>query len=307
MNSTSKVRGQFSDPPMRYKISSMRSFYLNPLSLIAKASILLVFMAIIIRFASPKVSNEKTKQTGVIDANPTVIPASLLPLAQVIYPSQVLNLTNWKITLPTGFSGNPTEIKQPELTTYNINPWFIVVPEGNAVRFRAAVNGTTTSGSDYPRSELREMVGNGNTKASWSSREGVHIMFLDQAITTVPKVKPGIVAGQVHDSDKDIIVIRLDYPNLHIRVDKKNVYTLDPDYKLGKRFKVKFVVSDSRTNVYYNNSTAPVYTLNKKYSDAYFKIGAYTQSNCSKEDSPSLCNGDNYGEVVVYQVTVTHQ
>ena len=154
---------------MRYKISSMRSFHLNLnlFRLIAKISILLVFMAIIIRFASPKVSNEETKQTNVVDANPTQKSTPSSPTAKMIYPSQVLNLANWKITIPTITSGNAAEIKQPELATYNISPWFVVVSEGNAVRFRAAVNGSTTSGSEYPRSELREMVDNGKTNAAW--------------------------------------------------------------------------------------------------------------------------------------------
>ena len=102
-------------------------------------------------------------------------------------------------------------------------------------------------------------------------------------------------------------MIRLNYPNLHVRVDGTNVYTLDSHYTLGKRFTVKFVVSEGLTKVYYNNGADPVYTLNKKYSDAYFKAGVYTQSNCSKEGSPSLCNDNNYGEVIIYQATITHQ
>ena len=242
-----------------------------------------------------------------VDTNSTKKPApSLLPTA-VIYPSQVLNLTNWKITIPTITSGDAIEIKQPRLATYNLNPWFTVLPEENAVRFRAAVNGATTSGSGYPRSELREMVDNGKTNASWPSNEGTHTMFLDQAITAVPKTKQDVVAGQIHDNNKDIIVVRLNYPTLHVRIDRTNVYTLDSNYTLGKRFTVKFVVSDGLTKVYYNNGIDPVYTLNKRYSDAYFKTGVYTQSNCSKEGSPSLCNDNNYGEVIVYQAAVTHQ
>jgi len=67
------------------------------------------------------------------------------------------------------------------------------------------------------------------------------------------------------------------------------------------------VVGDGQTKVYYNNSLDPVYTLNKKYSDAYFKTGVYTQSNCSREGSSSICNDNNYGEVIVYQATVAHQ
>lgn len=304
---------------MKKRLKKLPEKHQYPLWLMAKAFLLLFFILIVYSVSS-KINNKETKQTKLqeeptvvkthktaVNANPTVMPASSTPPARATYPSQVLNLTNWKITLPIGAQKDAAEIKQPELATYNINPWFIVVPDGRGVRFRAAVNGATTSGSDYSRSELREMTNNGTEKASWSSIKGTHTMFLDQEITAVPKIKRHIIAGQIHDDNKDVIVVRLDYPILHIRVDGKNLHTLDSSYILGKRFTIKFVVNDGQTKVYYNNSPDPVYTLNKKYSDAYFKTGAYTQSNCKREDSLSLCNDNNYGEVIVYQATVAHQ
>lgn len=220
------------------------------------------------------------------------------------YPSQVLDLTNWTITLPIGEQKDATEIKQPELATYKIDPWFM--PEANGIRFRAPVNGMTTVGSKYPRSELREMTNNGKTRASWSSNVGTHTFFVEQAISAVPKKKQHVVAGQIHNETQDILVIRLEHPSLYVNVGGKNVRTLDNHYTLGKRFTVKFVVSDGQTKVYYNNSNIPSYTLTKNYSGAYFKAGAYTQSNCDKEGSALLCNTNNYGEVIIYQASVTH-
>lgn len=225
------------------------------------------------------------------------------------YPSQVLNLTNWKITLPIGKPqkpSSPLEIRQPDLATYKIEPWFTVTPDKNAVRFRAPVNAPTTGGTKYARSELREMTNNGKAKASWSATEGTHTMFLDQAITAVPKTKPHLVAGQIHDDNDDIIVVRLQMPNLYINVNGKNVSTLDSRYKLGQRFTVKFVVNNGQTQVYYNRNIKPSYTLSLDYDDAYFKAGAYIQSNCDTEGSAELCNPDNYGEVIVYNVITTH-
>lgn len=221
------------------------------------------------------------------------------------YPSQVFDLTNWKLTIPMGEAKKATEIKQPELAKYILDPWFVVNPAGG-IRFRAPVNAVTTSGSNYPRSELREMTDNGETNASWSSKSGIHTMTIDEAITAVPKTKRQVVAGQIHDDADDIVVIRLDYPNLYVNLDGKNVYTLDSNYTLGKRFNVKFVVSGGQTQIYYNGSTDPVFAFAKDYSSSYFKAGAYTQSNCSKEKS-SDCNSDNYGEVVIYNVKVTHE
>lgn len=256
-----------------------------------------------------KIAREATRAPISVTATstpvPTTPPVQPTSSSRVEYPSQLINLTNWKLTLPIGSSEKPAEIKQPALSTYKSDPYFLVTADGSGVRFRAPVNGVTTSGSGYPRSELREMSNGGTTNASWSSTSGTHTMFLDQAITSVPQTKKHVVSGQIHDAGDDVIVIRLEYPNLYVNVDGKNAYKLDSNYTLGKRFTVKFVVSGGQTKVYYNNSASPVYTLNKSYSGAYFKAGAYTQSNCSKESSSS-CNNNNFGEVVIYQAIVTH-
>lgn len=221
-------------------------------------------------------------------------------------PSEILDLNPWKLTLPTGLPGKPTEIKQPALAGYQNPQWFFVNEERDGVRFRAPINGVTTSGSNYPRSELREMTGDGRGNASWSSTEGTHTLFLDQAITAVPQTKSEVVAGQIHDAKDDILVVRLEGPNLYINVDSKNTLLLNPNYTLGERFTVQFVVGSGKTQVYYNKNVDPVFTLDKNYSGAYFKAGAYPQSNCNKE-GPALCNEENFGEVIIYKALVLHE
>lgn len=216
-----------------------------------------------------------------------------------------IDLSNWKLTLPVGDSESPTEINYPELGKYKNDPWFVPGYQGG-IRFRAPVSASTTKNSNYPRSELREMKDGGKSNAEWSSTSGTHTMYLDQAITAVPTVKKHVVAGQIHDDDDDVIVIRLEYPNLYVNVDGDNEYTLDSNYTLGKRFNIRFVVNDDKTKVYYNGGSEPVYSLDKSYNKAYFKAGAYTQSNCSKEGS-DRCNDSNYGEVVIYSLNVSYQ
>ena len=254
------------------------------------------------------------KHNSTLSRNDT--PTFVIPTLPVVqskeapYPAGILNLTNWKITMPFGSEKRPThplEIRQPDLATYKVEPWFTLTPDGKGVAFRASVTGPTTGGTKYARSELREMTDNGKTPASWSSTQGIHTMFIDEAITHAPKVKKHVVAGQIHDDGDDIIVIRLEQPNLYVHVDGKNVYTLDKNYTLGKRFTLKFVVSGGKTNVYYNGSSKPAYTLTQDYDNSYFKAGAYTQSSCEREGKQELCNADNYGEVVIYQLEVTHQ
>ncbi|MBB4688377.1 polysaccharide lyase family 7 protein [Amycolatopsis jiangsuensis] len=217
-------------------------------------------------------------------------------------PADVLDLQNWYLGLPIGEKEHPQNVKQPELATYSVDPWFRATDDCTAVQFRAAVNGVTTSGSDYPRSELREMTDSGKEEASWSSTSGTHTMVIDEAITAAPEGRPNIVAGQIHGSDDDLSVFRLEGSKLYVTDEDEKHTLLTSDYELGTRFQAKFVVSDGKIKAYYNGDLKA--TLSKKFSGAYFKAGAYTQANCEKT---SPCSDSNYGEVKIYDLDVSHE
>jgi hypothetical protein len=236
-------------------------------------------------------------------STPTPTPT---PLASCAYPAQVLNLVNWKETLPTGSSGSPTEIKQPQLATYSIDPYFRANAGCSGVLFRAPTNGVTTSGSSYPRSELREMTSNGTANASWSSGSGTHTMQWTEAIMAVPQGKKHIVAGQIHDASDDVITIRLEYPKLFIDHNGSNGTVLTTNYALGTPINLKWVVSGNQVKTYYNGALTETYAHSG--SGWYFKAGAYTQSNCSTESSAGVtCSASDYGEVLLNQLLVSHQ
>lgn len=230
-------------------------------------------------------------------ASPTPVPT---PTPGTL-PSQVLNLTNWKLTLPfdTSHAGSPDEITQPELSTFYDSNYFCVNSTGNGIVFTAPCGGYTTGGSSYPRSELREMINNGTSNANWSTTSGLHTMEIKQAITHLPVVKPHVVAGQIHDASDDVTVFRLEGSKLFIDFNGTAGPTLTSNYKLGDIFTCKFVAGSAKIGYYYNGNL--VYTYSKSASGCYFKSGCYTQSNTSKGDSPTA-----YGQVVVYGLTVTH-
>lgn len=260
---------------------------------------------IITKTITPTVTPTVTK---VPTATPPPVTPSPTTTIGCTYPSQILDLTNWKVTLPLGTS-TPVEIKQPQLASYMIDPWFKVNAICTGVQFRAHTSSpVTTSNSSYPRSELREMTANGTANASWSNTTGTHTIFIDQAITAVPSGKKHIVAGQIHDANDDVIVIRLEYPKLYIDINGTDGPILDPAYTLGKRFSVKFVASGGKISIYYNGNTTPAYTLTKNISTSYFKAGAYTQSNCATEQQrDAQCSETNYGEVIIYSLSVRHE
>ncbi|MEU4447703.1 polysaccharide lyase family 7 protein [Actinosynnema sp. NPDC050801] len=221
-------------------------------------------------------------------------------------PAQVLDLTNWKITLPVDDPAKPgpqpLDVKQPALDDYSIDPWFVVDKRCKGVLFRSAVNGVTTANSKNPRSELREMTEDGATEFRWSPVSGTHTLVIDQAITHLPNDRPHVVAGQIHDGGDDVSVFRLEGTRLYLtRGDDTHHKLITDDYRLGTRFQAKFVVTGGAARAYYNGvfqDEIPV-----PADGAYFKTGAYTQANCGNS---APCDESNYGQVIVYRVHVRH-
>lgn len=220
-------------------------------------------------------------------------------------PASVLNLTNWKLTLPAdGCDDNEwaDEVTQPELATFR-DTRFFTVNSARGVVFRARVDGArTSSNTKYPRSELREMTDRGEKRANWSNKssgDGVHRMTMEAAITATPSSKPEVVAAQIHDSSDDVMMIRLYGRRLVVDADDSKVrLLLDEDYQLGQRFTVSITASNGNIRVVYNGSRTVDYR--RSGSGMYFKAGCYTLSNTSYD------RADRFGEVVIYKLGVSH-
>jgi len=213
------------------------------------------------------------------------------------FPAELIDTNEWYLTLPTGKEGSPDTVEGSELANYH-SKFFELTQARDGIVFTANAGGATTSGSHYPRSELREM--NGEEKASWDGRKGTHVMELDQAITKTPDAKPDVIAGQIHGTSDDLMQIHLSGKELTVKyADGKKKVSLDDDYQLGARFKVKIESSGGRVKVWYNGqqrADLPIST-----STSYFKAGAYVNSNTSKGEKSSA-----EGQVVIYNVDVKH-
>ena len=216
-------------------------------------------------------------------------------------PSQLLDLRNWYLTLPTGSAGHPDTVRQPDLDGYS-SRFFQVDPRGDGVVFTADAGGVTTKNSTYPRSELREM--NGAEMASWSNRAGTHTLSVRQAVTELPTAKPELVTAQIHDAESDVMEVRLEDKRLIAQYGGddeggKKEFVLAPNYALGTPYDLRLVATDGRIDVFYNGK--PAGSIAESGSGWYFKTGSYLQSNTEKGDAP-----DAVGKVVLYQVDVTH-
>ncbi|OLF06953.1 polysaccharide lyase family 7 protein [Actinophytocola xinjiangensis] len=218
------------------------------------------------------------------------------------FPARVLDLTGWKMTLPTGGEEDPTEITQPELDTFSARPWFQATNNCEAVRFRSPVNGVTTGGSAYPRAELREMTADGSDEAAWDATEGTHTLVVTEAFMALPNDKPHLVGAQIHDGDDDVTVFRLEGNNLYITSpDVTHHHLVTDNYVLGTEFEAKFVVENGEIDVYHNGELQT--TIPHTRDGNYFKAGAYTQANCTNS---APCHHRNYGEVHISDLQVTH-
>ncbi len=234
--------------------------------------------------------------------------------AEAQYPSQILDLSLWKLTLPIN---GAQEIKQPELNTYT-SAYMKVNSSTTGITFYSPAGGDTTGGSNYARSELRERRNTQNafsydtedcpakdkpSEACWSSYRGYHIMTIDQAITHIPVLKPEVVVGQIHDKPDDVVVFRLDNKRLYVNIDNARFggedITLTDNYQLGTRFTVAFEVENNTTNFYYNG--AYVGKMNGRYNGGYFKAGMYVQST-----EATYKNNGEYGQVDIFDLKVCH-
>jgi hypothetical protein len=215
-------------------------------------------------------------------------------------PGKILDLSVWKLTLPldTPHPGRPDEIVAPQLTTFIAPGIFQANDDATGVLFRAPCTGFTTSGSGYPRCELREMRPGGKDESDWDTTdEAIHSLVAALAVTHLPAVKPHVVCAQIHDAKDDIMMIRLEGKKLFVeRTGDKDV-ELDKNYQLGTLFNLKIEAGGGHVRVFYNDAQKLDWAVARR--GCYFKAGCYAQSNVKKGDLP-----EDYGEVLIRQLQI---
>lgn len=206
-------------------------------------------------------------------------------------PSSIINLDRWKVTLPTGKKGAPTEITQPRLNTFSDSNFYV---DGANVIFTASTGGVTTSGSSYPRSELREMKAGGKKLASWSNKRMTRTMDVTEAFIELPSGKPEVVGAQIHDAADDVTALILRGDSLSIRIGDNGYEEIDASYTLGTFFTFQYKARPGGIECRYNGVL--VHTIGGNFSGCYFKAGCYTQANRS--------NGSGKGVVAISSLTL---
>jgi hypothetical protein len=231
-------------------------------------------------------------------------------------PSGNFNLSNWKITLPVdqNDSTSGTAVEVQNLTGYQNSQYFYTGSDG-AMVFYAPVDGATTSGSSYARSELREM--SASEKAAWKLSTG-GFMSATLEVDAAPNregVGGKIVVGQIHGQDDELVRLywengtvyfvndRAGSSNSETKFTLKDSTGATPDVSLNEKFSYTINAKGSslEVDVYadgkvYESSTE----INSVWqSDAfYFKAGAYLGANEG--------NGSGAGQASFYDLDVNH-
>lgn len=227
---------------------------------------------------------------------------------QTVYPAQLLGLKDWKLSVPADEAGAaiPTEIGEPELKTYR-SDYFHLSSDRRSVVFRTPVDGAVQEGSEFPRTELREVTGESGAPAAWSNRRGSHTMTVRQAITATPALRPSLVAGQIHGGRQYVVLVVLDGKRLYAKADNQAIGELDADYRLGTFFTLRIEAADGRIRIYYDGALKVDYQ--KDCEACYFKAGCYLQANPQSgggSAGPAI-SGLDFGEVRIRDLVVAHR
>ena len=240
-----------------------------------------------------------------------------MTLSASLAPSGNFNLSTWYLTLPIDSSGGNTgtAVMIKSLSNYQMSPYFYTGSDGGMV-FRAPVDGATTSGSHYARSELREM--SGSSLAAWNLSTGGHMvatLAVDQIPTYFDGSQGKVVVGQIHGKSNELVRLYWSAGTMYFANDlsgtdntEHKFYFKDsagnaPSISLGEKFSYSIDAHGNQLEVdiyadghVYTSTTA----INSIWqSDTlYFKAGAYLGVNETQ--------GTGWGETEFYDLRFNH-
>lgn len=197
-----------------------------------------------------------------------------------------------------------------------VNLKYFYTGSDGAMIFKAPVEGATTGGSRYARSELREM--NGSERAAWPIKQGGFMkatLKVDQAPTLFTGTKGRVIVGQVHGQDEELVRLYWEKGTLYFVNDiagatgRETKFSLTnkagskPDVALNERFTYSISVTSDRVKVTVladGQTYTATDTINQGWrSDAfYFKAGAYLGVNETQ--------GTGYGQTSFYDLKFSH-
>src|SRR5581483_1515537 len=247
------------------------------------------------------------RRLGACAALLCAFPLAALALNPSLPPSGNFDLTHWKLTLPVdssgGTSGTAVDIPTATLdngftattsTGYNANYFYTSSADG-AMVFFCPVNGATTSGSSFPRCELREVIDPNNDNTNWDPGVGTHLLDAQCKVTQQPSTGKTII-GQIHGfSGNAYPLIKLQFNNGTVEALVKLDPSSDTDthYTFANiglnnliTYEIKAAGGTLTMTVNGGTQTADIHLWNGQ--SCYFKAGNYCQDNSGSGEAANV-------------------
>lgn len=220
-------------------------------------------------------------------------------------PGGNFDLTRWYLGTPD----TPQSLSIPtvELIDGHTSAWFFTAPDG-AMAFWAPVTGGTTSGSSYPRSELREQLNPPENSINWTVR-GTHILEAECRVRILPS-SGTVIIGQIHGYLGDARpLFKLVYNRGTLDAQVKQSPSSDtdlhhyfPNIPTNSLIAYRIVLEDGVLHFTINGETRSAHLLANDPAWAeqtfYFKAGAYVIDNSG--------NSSEGGRVDFYRLETSH-
>ena len=216
---------------------------------------------------------------------------TVAPPAGTLYPADVIDLSNWKLTLPVNSNGSTSGSAAEILPKELIGPpgytsKYMYTDAGGAVVFYAPTNGATTTpgeGSDNTRSELRELYKMPSGPTEWTNSIGGTLTALCKVDKT-PAARKQVIIGQIHGVSSILVLLVYDESLRSVEARYYNTpggstskVTLASNVKIGDRIDYRIQWIGSTLSVTVNGKTDNRQTASSWNGvKVYFKAGAYS-------------------------------
>lgn len=206
-------------------------------------------------------------------------------------PTQLFDLSNFKLTLPVdssgGAKGPAATISTKDLVAGYASEYFQAGPSGT-LDFFAPTNGATTtpgSGSDHTRSELRELYT--PTETEWTNRIGGTLSATCHVLQAPRDSSHSVTIGQIHSLSGILLI--LGYSERRQEVEARvysspkssnaTAYVMRTKVKIGDRIAYSIQWIGSTLSVTVNGTTKNWDTASSWNNEpVYFKLGAYSSA-----------------------------
>jgi hypothetical protein len=239
-----------------------------------------------------------------------VLPALALDPNQP--PGVNFDLSHYYLQLPVDSSGGTTgtsaSVTTAQLLAGFTNAYFYTGPDG-AMVFWAPEDGATTSGSSYPRSELREELVPGNTGVNWTPW-GMHVQTVQCQVLQVPGTGKVIIGQAKGYSGAALPMVKIQYESGTVHGYIKQNATNDSsdtnfafaNIGLSNTINYQVTVVNGLISIAVNGVTNSVNVFQTdpawETNTVYWKAGDYCQANGSSSTIGA--------RVAIYALTRSH-